>query len=257
MRITRLPIPLLIAAIGITSTAVIYVYLTAPPMPIHTDPNFTYPLLTGAVYLWRGAAFDYIFSSDKIVSISYTPAHHLIYLNGPMANITIGDSAWIVYLRGGRPLYVVKQRIDYAPGGWSGNYYFVFKLEDVTPPNLTIPNLSIWLPRPFDQNDVLSDREYEAVTKRVPPAETTRVLRIEVNGTHIIFIGADLTDYGGEYQYVARLPSPTSGRTIRITNKPISASYVLDGTTLSATALPYLYFAITPTETTTLVVYVS
>jgi len=182
----------------------------------------------------------------------------LIYLTGPPANITIGDSVWIVYVRGWRrPYYIVKHYINQSPGGWSGNYYFIFWLEDVTPPNLTIRNLSIWIPRPFDPQDTLTNEEYQEIYKRVPSAETTRTLRVEVNGTHVVFIGSDITYYGGEYQYVAKLPPPVSGRTIRITNKPISASYNYNGTTLSAMALPYNYFSITPSDTTTLVIYVS
>jgi hypothetical protein len=62
MRITKLPIPLVVAAAALTSVVMIYVYLTAPPMPIHTDPNFTYPLLAGVTYMWRGAAFQYVYA---------------------------------------------------------------------------------------------------------------------------------------------------------------------------------------------------
>ena len=258
MRMTKFPLPLLIAAAAITGTAVIYVYLTAPPMPIHTDPNFTSPLFVGMTYLWRGAAFDYLFSADYSISMTYMPVHHLMYLTGPPSNITIGDNVWIVYVRGWkRPYYIIKHHIDWSPGGWSGYYYFVFWLEDVTPPNLTIRNLYLWLPRTFDPNDVLTQDEFDAIYKFVPSAEITRVLRVEVNSTHVTFIVSAVTYYDAESKYVAKLPSPVSGTSIRITNKPISASYTFNGTTFSAMALPYNYFSITPSDTTTLVVYVS
>jgi hypothetical protein len=260
MRITKLPIPLLIAAAALTSVAVIYVYLTAPPMPTHTDPNFTMPLFSGGVYLWRGAAFEYLFSADGIISISYAPPYHLIYTNGPLGNFSIGDRVWIIYVYGERPLYVIKHYV-YRP--WSNDWgyeYIVFTLTDVTPANLTISNITMWLPRPFDSvTDYLSDREYNALYARVPAAHSHRALSVEVNGTHLIFKVGPLTAWGGSFEYSlsTRLPSPTSGRTIKVTNSPTSTSYTLGGYPFSAIALPYLYFAITPQDTTTLVIYVS
>jgi hypothetical protein len=258
MRITKFPIPLLVAAAALTSVAVIYVYLMAPPMPIHTDPNFTSPLFAGGVYMWRGAAFEYLLSADNVISVSYMPPYHLIYLTGPLVNITIGDKIWIIHVFGERPLYVVKQRA-YDPYGFGGVYgekdmYFVFKLREVTPPNLTISNLTLWLPTTFTLGDTLSDKEYRAVLARVPSA--FRVTSVVVNGTHVIFKGAQLNFGGAEYTFPARLPSPTSGRTIRVTNNPISSSYTAGGYAFTAMALPYLHFAIMPTDTTTLVVYV-
>jgi hypothetical protein len=258
MRITKLPIPLLIAAAALTSVAVIYVYLTAPPMPIHTDRNFTTPLFSGGVYLWRGAAFEYIFSADGIISVSYMPPYHLIYLTGPLVNMTIGDSIWIVYVFGERPLFVVKQRA-YDPYGFGGIYgekdfYFVFKLVDVTPSNLTISNLTMWLPTAFRLEETLSYNEDWAVRARVP--DPLRVTSVEINGTHLIFKAAPLVYGGVEYALPARLPSPTTGKTIRVTNRPISSSYIAGGSTFTAIALPYQHFAIIPSETTTLTIYV-
>jgi hypothetical protein len=261
MRITRLPIPLVLAAVALTSVAVIYVYLTAPPMPIHTDPNFTTPLFVGGTYLWRGAAFEYLFSSDEIISISHMPPYHLLYTTGPLTNITIGDNIWIIYVYGERPLYVVKHRtyIPYVSPPGEYDTYYVFKLRAVTPPNLTISNLTMWLPTMFDLTDFLSDREYNALYGRVPVAHSCRALAIEVNGTHVIFRCAPLTAWGGAIEYVhyARLPSPTSGRTIRVTNTPTSSSYTIGGYTFSIIALPYRFFSITPSGTTNVVIYVN
>jgi hypothetical protein len=259
MRITKLPIPLLIAAAALTSVAVIYVYLTAPPMPIHTDRNFTTPLFAGGTYMWRGAAFEYIMSADNVISVSYMPPYHLIYLTGPLVNLTIGDRIWIIYVFGERPLYVVKQRV-YDSYGFGGVYgekdeYFVFKLVEVTPPNLTISNLTVWLPTPFALGETLSNKEWQALYARVPSG--FRATGVEVNSTHVIFKASHIISGDSEYRFPARLPSPTSGRTIRVTNKPISSSYVASGYTFMAMALPYHHFAIVPQDTTTLVIYVS
>jgi hypothetical protein len=258
MRISKLPIPLLVAAAALTGVAVIYVYLTAPPMPIHTDPNFTSPLFVGGVYLWRGAAFQYLLSADKIISVSHAPGYHLIYTNGPLTNITIGDRIWIVYLRGGRPLYVEKRWIDwYPPDGRSGYWYLVYKIEDVTPPNCTIPDLTMWLPQTFGPTEYLSQNEMDAIMRILGnPWAVARVLAVEVNGTHIIYrTGYPYIDL--QQQLFARLSSPTTGTTIRVTNRPFGSSYTVNGTTFSATALPYQFFSISPSETTRLVIYVS
>jgi hypothetical protein len=255
MRITKLPIPLLIAAAALTSVAVIYVYLTAPPMPLHTDPNFTSSLYVGGTYLWRGAAFEYTFSSDEIVSISYMPPYHLIYANGPLSNFTIGSNVWIVYLRGGRPLYVVRHYV-YQPWSNSWGYqYLAFKLVDVTPSDSPYPDLNMWLPQAFGDSEYLTNEEYNAVYSRVGIHQ--RVVGVEVNATHVIFRTNAPTYNGVEYRLPAMLSSPVSGRTIRVTNSPTSTSYTVNSTTLTAIALPYQYFAITPSATTTLTIYVN
>jgi hypothetical protein len=209
MRITKLPIPLLIAAAALTSVAVIYVYLTAPPMPLHT---------------------------------------------GPLTNITVGSNVWVVYVRGERPLYVIKLRVYIPWAGYSSDSYFVFKLTDVTPSNVT--GLNMWLPEMFDRYDYLSTRERDAVLALVSNADIYRALNVVANSTHVIIERGDLT-YDNVYRVVVALPSPQSGRTIRVTNAPISSSYVINGTTYTIIALPYQYFSISPTATTNLVIYVS
>jgi hypothetical protein len=254
MRITKLPIPLLIAAAALTGVAVIYVYLTAPPMPIYTDPNFTTPLYVGGVYLWRGAAFEYTFSSDEIISISYMPPYHLIYTTGPLTNTTVGSNVWVVYVRGERPLYVIKLNVYLPWAGYSADEYFVFKLTDVTPSNVT--GLNMWLPETFGRSDFLSTREYNAVLALVSNVDVYRAINVVANSTHLIIDRGDLT-YDNVYRVVVALPSPQSGRTIRVTNEPISSSYVINSTTYTIIALPYQYFSISPTATTNLVIYVS
>jgi len=254
MRITKLPIPLLIAAAALTSVAVIYVYLTAPPMPIHTDPNFTTSLYVGGTYLWRGAAFEYLFSSDEIVSISYMAPYHLIYTTGPLTNTTVGSNVWVVYVRGERPLYVIKLRVYLPWAGYSADEYFVFKLTDVTPSNVT--DLNMWLPQTFDRLDFLSAREYDAVLVLVSNSNIYRALNVVANSTHVIIERGDLR-YDNVYRVVIALPSPQSGRTIRVTNAPISSTYIINSTTYTIIALPYQYFSISPTATTNLVIYVS
>ncbi len=252
MRITKMPVPLLIAAIALTGVTVIYVYLQAPPMPIHTDPNFTMPLFGSATYLWRGAAFEYLFSADEVITVAHLPAYHLIYLTGPLANITVDSNKWIVYLRGGRPLYVELRRDD----GYTR--YLIYKLTEVTPNSTTISGLTVWMPTYFDLNDLLSDREIQAIeTIAGAIVARFRVLEVNANATHLR-IRTALPDYATTtYTYHYRLTGSTSGKTVRVTNTLISGSYTVNGTTYMVAALPYRFFSITPTATTTLVVYVN
>jgi hypothetical protein len=258
MRITKLPIPLLIAAAALTSVAVIYVYLTAPPMPIHTDPNFTMPLYPGSIYLWRGAAFEYIFSADQSVSIAYGTPYYLTYLTGPLHNITLADNMYIIHFSiTGKTLYVIKERLLLRDGS-SWDVCLVYKLIDVTPENVTIPNLSIYLPIGFNRTETLSNEEDSVLYNNYYCASRGRVLSVEVNGTHLIYRTSTYTTYPhGEGLFYKRLTSPVTGKTIKVTNKPISRSYTVGGTAYTAMLLPYLHFAIDPQDTTTLVVYVS
>ena len=259
MRITKLPIPLLIAAAALTSVAVIYVYLTAPPLPIHTDPNFSQPLFAGVTYLWRGAAFQYIFSADSQISVTYGAPYHLVYLFGPLYNITLSGKIAIIYGAGIRPLYVVKHDLTSEEGGYSfTGSCLVFKLKDVTPQNnSTVGNLTLYLPEIFDPNDVLTNKEDSTLTDFVGCSYRYRVVQIQVNGTHILFQTADTITSTLSWRLVMRLEPLASGKTIRATNQPLSGSYVVGSTTFSVMALPYLHFAIKPQDTTTLTVYVS
>jgi hypothetical protein len=259
MRITKLPIPLLMAAAALTSLVMIYVYYAAPPMPIHTDPNFTQPLYAGGTYMWCGAAYDYVFSADGVISLTYKPPHYLLTTNGPLGNFSIGDNIWVIYVFGERPLMIVRHYVWAPWGGYPGSWgyeYLVFKLVDVTPPNLSNPYLTVWLPTTFELNELLSKKEYEAAKARVGPF-IKRVVGIQVNGTHMIFRVSypDSGDY--EARLSAPLPNPIFGKTIRVTNKPLTASYKINGTSFTAIALPYNCFSITPQNTTTLVIYVS
>jgi len=259
MRIAKLPIPLLIAAAALTSVVYIYVYLTAPPMPIHTDPNFSQPLIAGVTYLWRGAAFQYIFSADSQISVAHGAPYHLIYLFGPLHNITLGGGK-VVILYGAdiRPLYIVRHDLVSADGRHKfSSTCLVFKLKDVTPQNSTIGNLTLYLPEIFDQNDALTNKEESAVYNYANCPSRFRVVQIQVNGTHILFQTAYTYSNSLAWKMVMRLQPLTPGKTIRVTNQPVSGSYVVGSATFAVMALPYLYFAITPQDTTTLTVYVN
>jgi ribosomal protein S8E len=257
MRITKLPIPLLIAAAALTSVAVIYVYLTAPPMPIHTDPNFTQPLYVGGVYLWRGAAFEYIFSADNTITLSSGAPYHLIYLFGPLYNISLGSGkVFIIYGAGIRPLYVVKHTVESEDGYRYNDHCLVFKLKEVTPQNMTIANLTLYLPEVFDINDVLTNKEDSVVYNFGNCLSRGRVIYIQANGTHIKFQFAYTHSPILTWRGLIKLDHITTGKTIRVTNKPLSGTYIVGGTTFTVMALPYLHFAIVPQDTTTLTVYV-
>jgi hypothetical protein len=258
MRITKLPIPLVLAAAALTGVVYIYVYLTAPPMPIHTDSNFTHPLFAGATYLWRGAAFQYIFSADSQISVSYEAPYHLMYLYGPLYNITLGGKIAIIYGAGIRPLYAVKHTLVSEDGRYTfTDMCLVFKLKDVTPGNSTIENLVMYLPEIFNENDVLTDKEDRVLYSFAHCSSKFRVVYMQVNGTHIIFQTAYTHSPSLTWRVVLSLRHLASGRTIRATNHPLSGSYIVNGTTYTAMALPYLHFAITPQDTTRLVIYVN
>jgi len=258
MRITKLPIPLLIAAAALTSVAVIYVYLTAPPMPLHTDPNFTGPLYVGGAYLWRGAAFEYIFSADNQISVSYVDPYHLVYLSGPLYNITLSSRMAIIYGAGIRPIYIVKHDLVTEDGSYSyTGTCLVFKLRDVTPDNSTVGNLTLYLPEMFDLSDVLTSKEDSVVYNFVGCLSRFRVVQIQVNGTHILFQTAYTNTNTLGRRLVMPLRSLATGRTVRDTNTPLSGSYVVGSTTYTIVALPYRHFVITPLGTTTLTIYVS
>jgi hypothetical protein len=190
--------------------------------------------------------------------LTYIPPYSLIYLTGPITNITISvGNEWIVYPLGERPLYI--RRI--ADGSLS--YYLVYKLVEVTPATAPIANdstVTMWLPQVFDLNDPLSDREYDAIRTLVSAYNVHRVVTIQVNSTHITYTLANPQEYmGGYYPFTLsiRLPTPRAGRTINVNNYPVSSSYTVGSTTYTVISLPYQYFSISPTATTNLVIYVS
>jgi len=258
MRITKLPIPLLLAAAALTSVVYIYVHLTAPPMPIHTDPNFTGTLYAGGTYLWRGAAYQYVFSADSHISMSYGAPYHLMYLFGPLYNISLGGGKIIiVYGADIRPLYAVKQTVTIEGSTYTDNVCLIFKLQDVTPQNSTIANLTLYLPVTFDLNDVLTNKEERTIYYFGGCYTMRRVIQIQANSTHIIFQSATPHMTTPSERWVMKLESLAPGKTITVTNQPVSGSYAIGGATFAVMALPYLHFTITPQDTTTLTIYVS
>jgi hypothetical protein len=257
MRITKLPIPLLIAAAAITSVAYIYVYLTAPPMPIHTDPNFTSPLYAGGTYMWRGAAYQYLFSADQTIYLTNGTPYHFIYLNGPLHNISLASKVFIIYGTRIRPLYIHKQTLIMELHGTTTEVCLVYRLTDVTPEDIEIGNFTLYLPRTFSPSEVLTLDEDRVVSSFGSCLTRRRVLDISVNGTHIIYRTMYMDTASGDMRFVQRLPPSVVGRTIRITNRPLSGSYIVGGRTYTVIALPYLHFAIVPSDTTTLTIYVS
>jgi hypothetical protein len=228
-------------------------------MPIHTDPNFTGTLYPGGTYLWRGAAFQYVFSADSQISVAYRAPYHLMYLFGPLYNITLsGGKIVILYGVNIRPLYIVRHTLESEYGGSQyPNMCLVFKLKDVTPQNSTIANLTLYLPEVFSSTDVLTNKEDYAVFDYADCTARRRVVQIEVNGTHIIFHTAYTYASSSLGRLVLRLEPLASGKTVRVTNTPLSGSYIVGGATYSVMALPYLHFAITPQDSTTLTIYVS
>jgi len=209
-------------------------------------------------YLWRGAAFQYVFSADSQISMAYGTPYHLVYLFGPLYNISLaGSKIFIIYGANIRPLYVIKTDLETESGNHVPNVCLIYKLKDVTPQNLTIGNLTLYLPEVFDINDVLKNDEDTVVYSFGSCVRRYRVVNIQVNGTHITFHTAYSTQPLLSSRYVLKLQPLAPGKTIRVTNQPISGSYVVGSATFEVMVLPYLHFAITPQDTTTLIVYVS
>jgi len=207
-------------------------------VPVVADPNFTTTLVAGTPYLWRGAASEFTVTSNATIKLTYMPIAHVIYINGPLSNATLGSDIWLIYLKGGRPLLVERMP---APSGMTN--LFVFKLVNMTKVN----GLSVLVPQPFDVADLLTTREENAIKIYTNGILPWRVVNINANATHI-GISYAYTDYNsvqGTIYYA--LPPAVEITSTKITSSGSGVSYVVNGTTVSAYLMPYEHFVIVPT----------
>jgi len=237
MRLSKIPIPLLIAALVATTAVVVYLQLSVVSVPVVADPNFTTTLVAGTPYMWRGAASEFDIASNATIKVTYMPMGHVIYLNGPLSNTTLGSGKWLIYLKGGRPLLV--EKVTY-PNGYS--VFYVFKLVNMTKVN----GLSVLVPNAFAVTDTLTGNEYTAILSNGANTPMYRVTQITTNGTHIMvqlgdpsLTQVDQTDY-------FQLPSAVDTTAIKITSSGFGVSYVVNGTTVSAYVMPYTHIVIVP-----------
>ena len=238
MRLSKIPVPLLIAALVATTAAVIYLQLSVVPVPVVADPNFTTTLVTGTPYLWRGAASEFTITSNATIKLTYMPIAHVIYLNGPLGNATLGDGKWLIYLKGGRPLLV-----EMMPVPVEMTNLFVFRLVNVTKVN----GLSVLVPQPFEVSDILTASEENAITTYTNGISPWRVVNIYANATHI---GISYT-YTNQYVVLGTiyyaLPPAVETTSTKITSSGYGVSYIVNGTTVSAYLMPYEHIVIVPT----------
>ena len=237
MRLTKIPAPLLIAALVATTAIVIYLQLSVVSVPVVADPNFTTTLISGTPYLWRGAASEFIITSNATIKVAYMPVTHVIYINGPFGNASLGGNAWLIYLKGGRPLLVEKL---VKPDGASD--YFVFKLVNVA----NVSGLSVLVPQKFDVSDTLSTEEANTISAYTGVSGVWRVVNIYTNGTHLAL------DISGQYDTAVRetifykLPPAVDTTSTKITSSGYGVSYIVNATTVSAYLMPYQHIVIVP-----------
>jgi hypothetical protein len=239
MRLTKIPMPLLIAALVATTAVVVYLQLTVVPVPVVADQNATAPLPAGTPYLWRGAASEISISSNATIRVAHMSVFHVIYVNGPLSNASLGNGKWIVYLSGGRPILV--ERVT-TP---SGTYQYLLKLVNVTKVN----GLSVLVPRVFSASETLTDAESHAVAILTGVSGGLRVTNIYTNGTHIILDVAPHNSTTTSATHSYRLPPAVATTNIRITSSGYGVSYMVGSSTVSAYIMPYQHIVIVPNAT--------
>ncbi len=236
MRFSKIPLPMLLAALVATTAVVVYLQLSVVSVPVVADPNFTTTLVAGTPYLWRGAASEFTIASNATIQLTYMPVAHVIYLNGPLGNASL-SGAWLIYLRGGRPLLVEK---IVKPDGTSD--YFVFKLVNVT----KVGGLSVLVPQKFDVTDTLTNREFNAISTYTGAGGVWRVVNIYTNGTHIALDVSDQYNTSVQGTFYYRLPPAVDTTSTKITSSGYGVSYVVNSTTVSAYLMPYQHIVIIP-----------
>lgn len=237
MRLSKIPMPLLIAALVATTAVVVYLQLSVVSVPIVADPNFTTTLVADTPYLWRGAASEFNIASNATIKLTYMPVAHVIYLNGPLGNITLGDGKWVVYLKGGRPLLV--EKVTYSTGF---SVYYIFKLVNMT----KVSGLSVLVPNVFTVGDVLSSDEFSAILSLGATTPLYRVTQITTNGTHIMVQLGDASLSQVDQTDYFQLPPVVETTATKITSSGFGVSYVANTTTVSAYVMPYQHIVIVP-----------
>jgi hypothetical protein len=237
MRLNKIPIPLLLAALVATTAVVVYLQLSVISAPVVADNNFTSTLIAGTPYLWRGAATEITISSNATIKVAYMPVGHVVYINGPLGNSSLGSGKWLIYLKDGRPLLV--EKVSY-PDGY--NAYHVFKLVNVS----KVGSLTVLVPNAFDLSDTLSDAEYNAMLSNGVGSSVYRVVQVNTNGTHIELRLGNVGSAHINHTTFVRLPNVSEITSIKITSSGYGVSYVVNSTTVSAYLMPYNHIVITP-----------
>jgi hypothetical protein len=240
MRLTKIPMPLLVAALVTTTAIVIYLQLTVVSPPVVADGNFTTALVAGTPYLWRGAASGITISSNASIKLTYMPVFHVIYTNGPLSNASLGSDRWMIYLRGGRPILVERVSTPAGP-----TYFYLLKLVNVSKVN----GLTVLVPQTFGASETLTEAESQAVRVLTGASGGLRVTNIYTNGTHIALDVAPHNSTSGPATHYFRLPPVVVTTSTTITTRGYGVSYVVNSTTVSVYIMPYQHIVIIPNAT--------
>jgi hypothetical protein len=241
MALSKIPMPLLIAAFVATTAVVIYLRLTVVSVPVVADPNFTGTLIKGSPYLWRGAASEINVVSNATIKLAHMPVFHVVYINGPLSNASLGAGRWLIYLSGGRPILV--ERVA-TPNG--NTYQYLLKLVNVSKVN----GLTVLVPQTFGASETLTAAEAQAISTHTG-AVGWRVVNIYTNGTHIMLDVAPHNSNTGSTHYF-RLPPAVATTSAKITSSGYGVSYKVGNITVSAYIMPYQHIVIVPNATASL-----
>jgi hypothetical protein len=232
--------PLLIAALVVTSAVVIHLQLTVVHVPPVADPNHTTVLVKGTPYLWRGAASEITISSNATIQLAYMPVFHVIYINGPLSNASLGEGKWMIYLSGGRPILV--ERVSITGGS---TYYYILKLVNVTKVN----GLTVLVPQTFGASETLTAAESQAIGMFTGANGGLRVINIYTNGTHMALGVAPHNSTSGATTHYFRLPPAVATTSTRIMSSGYGVSYKVGNVAVSAYIMPYQHVVIIPNAT--------
>jgi hypothetical protein len=238
MALSKIPIPLLIAALVATTSVTILLQLTVVPVPaVVDDRNFTGVIPKGSPYLFRAAASEITITANTTVKVTYMPLFRVVYINGPPGNVSLGDGRWMIHTDCKRTLLL--ERMSTA----NGHVYYLVKLVNASKTN----GLSILVPQAFDVTECLCQREVQAVRAFAGANEVYRVVGIYTNGTHIMLSVVPLnnaTSTSGPTTHYLRLPPAVNVTSFKITSSGYGVSYKVNGVTVSAYVMPYQHIVI-------------
>jgi hypothetical protein len=166
------------------------------------------------------------------------PLFHVVYVNGPLGNASLGENTWMIYLR---CKSILVERVT-TPDGTT--YQYLIKLVNASKVN----GLTVLVPQTFSASETVTDDEasaIQAITGRIG----LRVVNIYTNGTHIALNVAPHNSTTGPTTHYFRLPPAVETTSTRITSSGYGVSYSVNSTTVAAYLMPYLHIVIVPNAT--------
>ena len=237
MMLSKIPVPLLIAALVVTTVVTIYLNILVVPVPVVVDGNTTSTLVKGTPYLWRGAASEIVITSNATIRVTHMPLFNVIYVSGPLVNASLGDGRWVIYLNGGRPLFIEKMATS------NGHVYYVVKLVNTSKVN----GLTVLVPQTFSLTECVSTSEAQTIKAVAGTSAVYRVVNIHTNGTHIMLsvVPIDNATYGLITHYFV-LPPAVDTTSFKITSSGYGVSQRANHDTTSIYVMPYQHIVIIP-----------